>query len=153
MFRLDYADLTIFSGLDAHHVSQLSPYMIESHFLKDQVIFQQGQPAENLYILITGEVVIHYKPYDGPPLTVARIEPGGVFGWSSALARDVYTSGATAVEDSCVLRIRGANLHELCQKYPETGMVLLDRLAGVIAERLRNTHTEILGILSQGCKC
>jgi CRP-like cAMP-binding protein len=150
MFRQDYAQLSIFTGLDGNQISQLSHFINECQYPKDYVIFEQGQPAMNLYILIGGEVAIRYKPYDGPPLHVARIEPGGVFGWSAALRRDVYTSGAVAVQDSLTYCILGSNLHVMCSQYPETGMIFLDRLASVIAERLRSTHTQVLGILTQG---
>lgn len=150
MFRQDYTRFPIFAGLDAVQIGQLSPYMVECQFPRDRVIFEQGQPAEHLYILLVGEVAIHYKPYDGPPLTVARIEPGGVFGWSAALRRDVYTSGAIASQACVAFRIRGTNLQVFCQENPETGGILLERLASVIAERLRSTHTQVLGILTQG---
>lgn len=149
MFRQDYAQLSIFAGLDGNQISQLSPYMVDCLLPKDYVVFEQGQPAEHLYILLSGEVVINYKPYDGPPLTVARIEPGGVFGWSAAIGRDVYTSGAMAVQESLTYRIRGASLQAMCKAHPETGQIFLERLAGVIAERLRSTHTQVLGILTQ----
>jgi len=150
MYRQDYAQLSIFADLDGNQLNQLSPFIQECQFPKDYVIFEQGQPAEMLFILLTGEVVIRFKPYDGPPLTVARIEPGGVFGWSSALGRDVYSSGATAVQESTALCIRGSNLQVVCTQYPETGNILLERLASVIAERLRSTHTQVLGMLTQG---
>ena len=150
MFRQDFAQLSIFSGLNDEQISQLSPYMVECHFKRNQVIFEQGQRADHLYILLAGEVTVNYKPYDGPALTVARIEPGGVFGWSAALGRDIYTSGAVAVQDSLAYRMRGNNLAVLCDQHHDTGMILLDRLAGVIAERLRGSHTQVLGILSQG---
>jgi CRP-like cAMP-binding protein len=150
MFRQDLAQMSIFSGLNEDQISQLSPYMVECNYHRDQVVFEQGQRADHIYILLTGEVVVNYKPYDGPPLTVARIEAGGVFGWSAALGRDIYTSGAVAVQDSLAYRIRGDNLPVICETHRETGLILLDRLAGVIAERLRSTHTQVLGILSQG---
>jgi CRP/FNR family transcriptional regulator, cyclic AMP receptor protein len=73
-----------------------------------------------------------------------------VFGWSAALRRDIYTSGASAVQESVAYRIRGVKLPEICSRYPETGGLLLERLASVIAERLRSTHTQVLGILTQG---
>lgn len=149
MFGQDYAQISIFAGLDGNQISQLSPFMIECQFAKDTVIFEQGQPADHLYILLTGEVTIQYKPYDGPVLTVGRIEPGGVFGWSAALGRDIYTSGAVAVKNSVAYRVRSANLQVICTEYPETGKILLDRLASGIAERLQGTHTQILGILSE----
>jgi CRP-like cAMP-binding protein len=150
MYRQDYAQFSIFAGLDGNQISQLSPYLVECQFPKDSIIFKQGQPADYLYILLSGEVVIHYKPYDGPPITVARIGPGGVFGWSAALRRDIYTSGGSAIQDSLAYRIRGSNLPVICRHYPETGGQFLERLASVIAERLRSTHTQVLGILTQG---
>ncbi len=150
MFRQDYAQLSIFTGLDGNQISQLTPYMVECQFPKDAMIFEQGQTADFLYILLSGEVVVRYKPYDGPPLNVARIEPGGVFGWSAALRRDVYTSGAIAVTETVAYRIRGSNLQVICAEHPNTGKILLERLASVIAERLRSTHTQVLDILTEG---
>jgi CRP-like cAMP-binding protein len=150
MFRQDYARFSIFEGLDESQIGQLTPYLVECQFPPDYIVFEQGQPAENLFILLSGEVNIYYKPYDGPTLTVAHIEPGGVFGWSAALHRDCYTSAAVTMRESLAYRIRGINLQAIRERYPETGQLLLERLAGVIAERLRSTHTQVLGILSQG---
>jgi CRP/FNR family transcriptional regulator, cyclic AMP receptor protein len=150
MFRQDYAQLSIFSGLDGNQISQISPFFIDYHFEKDAVIFEQGQPARYLYILFSGDVVINYKPYDGPLLTVAHIAPGGVFGWSAALGRDIYTSGATAAAPSTACCVRGSDLAVIRAQYPETGKILLERLAGVIAERLASTHNQVLGILTRG---
>jgi len=148
MFNQDYARLSIFAGLDDKQISQLLPYMVECQFSRDAMIFEQGNPAEFLYILLTGEVAVIFKPYDGPPLTVARIGPGGVFGWSAALGREAYTSEARTLQDCVAYRIRGDNLSAICAKYPATGRCLLERLAGSIDERLRSSHTQILGILS-----
>ena len=149
MFRQGYAQLSIFTGLDDNQISQLSQFIEECQFPKDTVIFEQNQSADRLYILLSGEVAIRYKPYDGPPLFVARIEPGGVFGWSAALQRDAYTSSALTAQDSAVYCIHRDNLATLCFEYPETGWVFLERLASVIAERLRSTHSQVLKILTQ----
>ena len=150
MLRQDYARFSIFAGLDDTQIRQLSPFLVECQFPKDFVIFEQGQPAKNLYILLSGEVLVRYKPYDGPPLTVAHIEPGGVFGWSAALRHDVYTSGAVTVQDICAMCMRGASLSVIRAKYPETGQIWLERLASVIAQRIQSTHVQVLGLLTQG---
>jgi CRP/FNR family cyclic AMP-dependent transcriptional regulator len=150
MLRQYFAQLSLFEGLDQDQIELLSPYFEDMWFSAGTVIFEQGELANCLYILLEGEVEVRYKPYDGPPLSVARITPGGVFGWSAALGRNEYTSGAQAGRDSQVVRVRNENLHKLCDTHPETGGVLLDHLAGVIAERLRNTHTSILAMLNQG---
>lgn len=150
MFRQQYAHLSIFEGLSGEQIAILSPLLEICNFSQDELIFQQGQDAAYLYILLSGEVIIRYKPYDGPPLTVSRINPGGVFGWSAALGREVYTSAAVAAGPCAAYRVNGQKLQQLCERHPDTGAVLLERLAGVITERLRTTHNQILTILSQG---
>jgi NTE family protein len=114
------------------------------------VIFEQGDLAEYLYLVVEGEVLVRFKPDDGPALTVARVRPQGVVGWSAALGSPEYTSSAVCSEDSQMLRVRGEDLRELCEKYPEAGTLVLERLAAVIAERLRNTHDYVMAMLEQG---
>ena len=150
MFRQELSQVPIFRGLDEMQLEFLDPYVELCHFTKGQVIFDQGQAATFMYILRLGEVIIQYKPYDAPLLTVARIEPGGVFGWSAALGRMEYTSAAIATENSEAYQLRGEGLSRICAQYPDTGVVILGRLASVIAERLQSTHTQILSMLSQG---
>jgi CRP-like cAMP-binding protein len=150
MSRQSYAHLSIFSGLSEDQFDLLKPILELRKYKCSQVVFEQGEIAEHLYILVKGEVAVRYKPYDGPALTVARIQPGGVFGWSSALGRDTYSSGAVCEEVCQVLRVSGQRLHQLCEQYPDTGVELLERLACVIAERLRNTHSGVFTMLSQG---
>lgn len=145
-----YAGLNLFDGLTADQLRNLDSLFLHCSFPSGTTIFNQGQPATNLFIITEGEVEILYKPYDGPPLTVARIQPGGVFGWSSALGRTMYTSSALASSDCSALCIPGTALHNFCERFPETGTLFLERLAGVIAARLNNTHTEILSILTRG---
>ena len=150
---MDYLQLTqidIFKGLNRSQIEQLKPLMTFCSFSKDMVIFEQGNKAEFIYILAKGEVAISYKPYDGQPIVVARIHPGNVFGWSSALNRDTYSSAALAVIESEAIRINGRSLQTLCDTCPNTGAIFLDRLAGVISERIRHTHHEILALLSNG---
>jgi len=150
MLRPEYARLTIFDGLAPGVLSAIAPYMEEVRHPRGATIFIQGQIADSLYILVNGEVRIRFKPYDGPTLTVARIHPGGVYGWSAVMGHELYTSGAQTMEDSVSLRIRNRNLQRLVEVHPQAGAALLERLAASIAERLRNTHTAVLEILYRG---
>jgi CRP-like cAMP-binding protein len=116
------------------------------------LIFKQGEVAEYLYVVVDGEVNIRFKPDDGPELIVARVRPEGVVGWSAALGSPNYTSSAICATDCQMLRISGQDLRELCIQYPDIGSLLLERLAIVIAERLRNTHHHVINLLRQGLR-
>ncbi len=150
MLKQSLDHLALFQGLNQQQLDLLMPLLKVVIIQPEQVVFEQNRPADYLYILLTGEVVVSYKPYDGPPLTVARIQPGGVFGWSAVMQREVYTSRAVASVASEAYRISGDKLRCLCETHPDTGVVILERLASVIAERLRNTHHHILDLLNQG---
>jgi CRP-like cAMP-binding protein len=95
---------------------------------------------------------VQFKPDDGPPITVANIGRNGVVGWSAALGSRTYTSGARCSEYTQLLRVRGYDLRKLCEQHPETGVLILDRLAAVIAERLRNTHAQVVALLELGLR-
>ena len=139
----------MFQGFSEDQIEWLAEQLELRSYARGRLIFEQGQSADYLYILSAGKVIIRYKPYDGPPLTVATILPGGVFGWSAALGRHAYTSGALAAEDSEVYRISWARLNTLCSECPDTGAILLKRLAQVVNERQQGmqTETEVLSIL------
>jgi CRP-like cAMP-binding protein len=140
-------NLPLFSGFNEQQLSQLKHLMEFCSFNPDMVLFEQGSKAEYLYILVSGSVTIRYKPYDGLAINVANILPGNVFGWSAALNRLTYSSGAFTVEDSETIRLKRTDLQTLCQRFPKTGALFIDRLASVISERIKNSHYEILAML------
>ena len=142
--------LSLFGDLQPEQLDIVKSYFETCHFPKDHLIFGQGEEARHLYVVVQGEVVVVYKPYDAPAITVARLRPGGVFGWSAALGRLRYTSGAVCASDSTVFRISSKDLHRLCDHHPTTGKILLDHLAKAIAERVGSSHDQVLAILTQG---
>jgi CRP-like cAMP-binding protein len=145
-----YDRLPFFSDLTMEQRELLHPLFIPVDCYSGTVLFEQGEPAEFLYLVVVGEVVIRFKPDDGTPITVARVRPGGIVGWSAALGSRSYTSGAVCEEYTQMLRLAGRDLRNLCCRHPETGIVILERLAAVIAERLRNTHEQVMALLKQG---
>lgn len=131
-------------------VAVLKPIIEDIKFDADQIIFNQGDRADFLYFVLDGRVSIRFKPEDGPELTVSELSRGDVFGWSSALGSHAYTSSAICTECGLFIRLEGEDLKNLCQDHPETGILILNRLAGVIAQRLRGTHDQVLALLHQG---
>lgn len=142
----------LFTGFSEKQLSALAELFEGEHLQSGQTIFSQDDPAERLYVLLSGRVAIRFKPHDGETLTVTEIAQGGVFGWSAALGRRSYTSSAVCLEAGEALGLRGADLRRLCETQPETGVVILERLAEVIAQRLRSTHEQVVELLRLGMR-
>lgn len=124
-----FDQLALFKDLSSEQIALLKPLFMPCDCYGDSTLFEQGDPAEHLYLVVTGEVVIRHKPEDGPPITVARVKAGGVVGWSAALGNRRYTSAGVCTRYTQMLRVRGEDLRELCELHPETGILILERLA------------------------
>ena len=149
-----FDQLAIFEGMDISQRSLLKKYFVVCECEDGQVIFAQGDHAEFLYVVIEGEVDINFKPDDGPELMVSRIKEGGVFGWSAAFGSGFYTSGATCTQSVSLLRVRGTDLKMLRENHPETGILILERLAAIVARRIENSddRSQVMAFLEHGLK-
>lgn len=145
-------NLFLFEDLDDEAMDLLLPLFHNCGCEQEEIIFEQGDEADFLYILIEGEVSIRFKPDDGQEMVISRISSGGVFGWSAAFGSEFYTSGAYCDSDSELIRVKGADLKMLCEKHPEIGILIIERLAAIVAERLRNTHAQVVSLLSYGLR-
>ncbi len=147
-----YSALAFFNGLTAADIRLLAPYFAPKTWVAGTVVFEQGEFAERLYLVVSGEVTIRYKPDDGPEMTVTRVQSGGIFGWSAAMGNPVYTSKAVCTLDSEVLHISGMDLRALCEKHPELGCIILDRLSSIMTERKQNRQVRVNSMLANGMR-
>ncbi len=146
----EIASLPIFESFTPQQIQLIQPFMEFCSFPADMVIFQQGERADNFYILTSGEITLHFKPYDGPALVITRLTFGDVFGWSAALGRAAYSAAAIANCAVNVIRLQGGNLQKLCTIDNEITALFLNSLVGVISGKLLDSHEEILTLFSNG---
>ena len=116
------------------------------------VVFQQGTPADHLYLVIEGKVDVTYKPYDGVAITVYHVGKDGLFGWSAVVGSEKYTSSATAIETLEAVRLHGSDLRKLCVEHPDAGRDILESLAGAVSSRWQDAQNQVKFILEQGMK-
>ncbi|MDP2776017.1 MAG: hypothetical protein Q8O48_00100, partial [Anaerolineales bacterium] len=94
------------------------------------------------------DVVIQYKPYDGPVIMLTRLHAGDVFGWSAVVGSLKYTSSIVSESEIEAIRIRGNQLWEMVAEHPETGRLIIDRLARIVSPRWENAHMQIQSLLN-----
>lgn len=140
----------LFRDLSAADLKIIAPLFSVRTYPAEAIIFEQGEKATCLYLLAKGEVSIRYKPYDGEAINLNRIKPGGVFGWSAVLGNLVYSSSVICNESSEVLFICGPDLRQLLVEHPQTGRIILDRLARAVSSRWVNAHAQIKNMLNNG---
>jgi CRP-like cAMP-binding protein len=142
-------EIPLFRDLTPEQQKLIEPLFDAYTCPAETVIFEYGDEATYLYVLLRGKVAIQYKPYDGPPITVTQLGEGDVFGWSAVTGSKYYTCGIVAREYVEAIRIRRTDLIQFCIAHPETGMILLDKFAQVVSPRRKNAHVDIKSIFEQ----
>ena len=148
-----FADLNLvpaFEDLDIKYLNLLRPLFEPFSCEAGSLVLRQEDPADYLYLVLSGMVEISFKPHDGPAITIAHVGKGGWFGWSAVVGSKRYTSSAIAIEELKTIRIHGDELRKLCLAQPEAGKVILERLADNVSDRWKDAHKKVKSILAQG---
>ena len=97
--------------MDLNAVEQLKNVLSSITIEKDQIIYEEGEPVGDGYILSLGKVKLFKNTSDGKLAEKQTINSMEVFGvWNSILGNDVRLFTAKALEKSSALIIPKATL-------------------------------------------
>ena len=140
----------LFKDLSSADLKIIAPLFHARTYNKGTVIIEQGELAVCLYLLTAGKVEIRYKPYDGDPIKLTSLTPGNAFGWSSVLGNSVYSSSVISTTATAVLMICGNDLRDLREIHPQTGALVMDRLASSVSARWSEAQTQVKSMIRMG---
>jgi Fe-S cluster biogenesis protein NfuA len=140
----------LFKDLGSADLKIMAPLFHTRTYTSGAVIIEQGEKAVCLYLLTNGTVEIRYKPYDSKPLKLTSLQAGGVFGWSAVLGNATYSSSVVC-ETACeVLMICGSDLRNLRDNHPQTGAMVINRLASAVSRRWASSQVQVKSMLNKG---
>ncbi|NCN27101.1 Flp pilus assembly complex ATPase component [bacterium] len=120
----------IFGSLDAALKEQIFQLSVEKNVPAGQVIFNQGAPADGVYIVATGKVSILSQNKDlGLSLEIAVLGPGEVFGEMALITGEVRGAASRAREDSKLFFLSKETFDKLTTKLPSVSMGIAQTLA------------------------
>ncbi len=67
-----FDQLPLFEGINPAQRVLLRQIFTPVDCYANTLLFEQGDPAEFLYLVVVGEVIVNFKPDDGPAITVAQ---------------------------------------------------------------------------------
>ncbi len=146
----DLAEFRLFRDLSPADLKLIEPFFSSGEFPTGEKLFSQGDSADTLYLVIKGELTLKYKPYDGSEITVTRLRDGDVLGWSTVLGNSNYTSSAVCKTDVSVLKVSGDDLRQLVADHPQTGKMVMDRLATAVSPRWKDAQKQVSTMLRKG---
>lgn len=102
-------------------------------------VFQQGQTAENFFILLHGHLKVMQTTAEGDQVMVRYVIPGEVFGIAKAMRRPSYPASCVAVEESIVLSWPSGEWDRFISGNPQFAANALQ----TVGQRLQDAHARI----------
>ncbi len=134
-------------GLLPEHCETLASLGRETSFGRDEIIFREGDPKHEFFLLLTGRVALEMV-VQGRTLRVHTLEAGDELGWSAVLMGGGKRFQARALEPVTALAFDGYRLLERCREDHHFGYKIMHRLLGVVSERLQAARMQVLDVYS-----
>lgn len=140
------SEIRFLRGVTARHLEELARLIRIEEYQEGEVLFNEGQQVESVYLLIQGEVALEISASGIRPQHVLSVGAGESLGWSALLGRRRRTATAKATEPTTVIRIEGEQLTALCQQNPRLGYEIMRQTAAALADRLNAMRLRFLGV-------
>jgi GNAT superfamily N-acetyltransferase len=132
--------LPLFSGLDAEQVNRLAGVCRVTSFEPEETIFHQGAAAEEVYVVLEGEVAITMASQPAP---VGIVETGECLGELSLLSAAGHSATARALTRVAMAILTHQDLAELIRLRPDIGLHIYRNLAVGLGEKLKRLDASV----------
>ena len=130
------ARASLFSALDEDAAAALRATMIKVDLQRGDVLFNEGDPGDRLYVINEGKIKLGATSSDGRETLLAILGPGEMFGELSLFDPGPRNATAVALTDATLLGVGHPDLEPWLTGRPEVAASLL----AALARRLRRTN-------------
>ena len=128
--------------LDSNEIDAVLTIADEQHFARGVTILREDSKSRDLYIIRDGRVSIRLKlPSEvGREEVIYQMRDSQIFGELALVDGSPRSATVCADDDVVTYRIDYEKLCNLLETQPRIGYILMRNIAGIIANRVRNTN-------------
>ena len=99
----DVRDIIIFSKFTDEMLDKVIPHLDILQFEEEDIIFQEGDPAERMFFLKRGKILLEKRISDKISFAIGAVKPGFSFGWSAVMGEGMAYSSMTVLNFSVIV--------------------------------------------------
>ncbi|MBM3565722.1 MAG: Crp/Fnr family transcriptional regulator [Alphaproteobacteria bacterium] len=132
--------LTIFSKVPANKVELLLRGSAPRAYPKGHMLFQQGDPADSFFVVLSGWVKLYRQTPQGDEAVVHIVSRGEAFAEAAMFLGGRYPANAQIAEDAELLRISTQPFRQWVASSPEIAMGMLAALSARLHHMVNETE-------------
>lgn len=142
--ELPLAAMDIFRQLTPEQVARLAPYFERASYRAGERIIKEGDPADRLYLLASGNAAVNVLLDDGKTNTrLAAFRPGVAFGEFALFDGGRRVANVVAETAAACYVLQFSTLKQLEKTEPELYHLILFALGRLLSDRLRRVTAEV----------
>jgi len=126
-----------FSAVSEESLAQLAELAEPMEVPRGTEMFHEGEVAEDLFIIVRGEVDIQFQLGSGQLKAVDKLLDGDLLNWSALIEPYKLTATGTAARPTEMISFNARKLRELCDRDHELGFRVMSKVCEVLAKRLQ----------------
>jgi len=138
-----------FGPLNDSQLKEIAMISEEESYPADETLFEEGDTARDLFLLLEGSVDLFYTVGGGDKnqgvqeIPVSHINPGEPFSISALIEPHVLTSSCRTNMPSKLIRIDGESLRKACAEDKFMCYTFMRQVAKAAMERLNMTRVQL----------
>ena len=124
----------LFADLPPSDLKQVAAIATESVCPDGETLAVQGDPGDEMYIIVSGEVRVLTATGGGREVEVARRKPGEFVGEMAIISREPRIASLVAAGDARMLCIDQKSFESLLRERPEISLAVMRVLAARLKE-------------------
>jgi len=141
-----------FAPFTSEQLKQIAMISEEATASAGEILFEECQPADSLYLLIEGSIDLFYtakgkilpaEKKAQKELAVGEINPGEIFGISALIDPYELSASARASKPSRYIKINAPGLRKLFGENPIAGYLAMQQVSKALMERLDYTRVQL----------
>lgn len=131
-----FSRIHIFAGISPAALELVCSLAQHCAFPEGTVVFKEGDPSGEMYVIEKGVIEILRAGEDGKPLVIASLDEGDFFGEMSLLEARRRCATARCKTASTAHSLRGVDLLRLYHEMPDQYAIIILNIARDLSRRL-----------------
>lgn len=131
--------VNIFSTLSKQEIPHIAKYIDPVNVKKGQILFNEGDEGNELFIVKKGSIVSTIKLPDGEQKQIAQFSAGDFFGEMSIFENAPRSATCLAVQTSILYKMHEQYFFKVMESFPNIAIKIMYKMLNIITQRLRNT--------------
>jgi len=140
----------LFGDLSELELNAVAAFLEPRSIKEGEVIFTEGAPGKEMYILVSGRIGAWVSQSDGTRRWLFEIKPGDFFGEMSVIANVTRSATLTAAEDTELLVFLGIDFYRIIFEHPMIGVKMLKAIRRVQNSWLDETSKNLNDLMRWG---